>query len=64
MTTFQLLSLLASIAALFGWISSRWLRLPITTGTMLLASACSSSIHEPLKLLYLDLTFREYSFDL
>jgi hypothetical protein len=41
MTTFQLLSLLASIAALFGWISSRWLRLPITIGTMLLTVACS-----------------------
>jgi monovalent cation:H+ antiporter, CPA1 family len=41
MTTFQLLSLLASIAALFGWVSSRWLKLPITIGTMLLTVACS-----------------------
>src|SRR5665213_3220152 len=41
MTTFQLLSLLASIAALFGWVSSRWLRLPITIGTMLLTVGCS-----------------------
>ncbi len=41
MTTFQLLSVLASIAALFGWVSSRWLRLPITIGTMLLTVACS-----------------------
>jgi CPA1 family monovalent cation:H+ antiporter len=41
MTTFQLLSLLASIAAVFGWISSRWLRLPITIGTMLLTVGCS-----------------------
>ena len=41
MTTFQLLGLLASIAAVFGWISSRWLRLPITIGTMLLTVACS-----------------------
>lgn len=41
MTTFQLLSLLASIAALFGWISSRWLRLPITIGTMLLTVVCA-----------------------
>ena len=41
MTTFQLLSLLASIAALFGWISAQWLRLPITIGTMLLTVACS-----------------------
>jgi monovalent cation:H+ antiporter, CPA1 family len=41
MTTFQLLSVLALIAALFGWVSSRWLRLPITIGTMLLTVACS-----------------------
>src|SRR5271155_5047227 len=41
MTTFQLLSLLACVAALFGWVSSRWLRLPITIGTMLLTVACS-----------------------
>jgi monovalent cation:H+ antiporter, CPA1 family len=40
-TTFQLLSVLASIAALFGWISSRWLKLPITIGTMLLTVICS-----------------------
>lgn len=43
MTIFQLLGLLASVAALFGWISSRWLRLPITIGTMLLTVACSLS---------------------
>ena len=41
MTTFQILSLLATIAAVFGWISSRWLRLPITIGTMLLTVACA-----------------------
>ncbi|HEY6414038.1 MAG TPA: sodium:proton antiporter [Edaphobacter sp.] len=41
MTTFQLASLLISIAALFGWISSRWLKLPITIGTMLLTVAAS-----------------------
>lgn len=41
MTTLQLLSILISIAALFGWISSRWLKLPITIGTMLLTVACS-----------------------
>ena len=41
MTTLQLLSLLISIAALFGWISSRWLKLPITIGTMVLTVACS-----------------------
>jgi CPA1 family monovalent cation:H+ antiporter len=44
MTTLQLLSLLISIAALFGWISSRWLKLPITIGTMLLTVACSLSL--------------------
>jgi monovalent cation:H+ antiporter, CPA1 family len=36
MTTLQLLSLLVATAALFGWVSVRWLRLPITIGTMLL----------------------------
>jgi CPA1 family monovalent cation:H+ antiporter len=41
MTTLQLLSLLVTIAALFGWISSRWLRLPITIGTMILTVATS-----------------------
>jgi monovalent cation:H+ antiporter, CPA1 family len=41
MTTFQLLSLLTAVAAVFGWISSRWLRLPITIGTMVLTVACS-----------------------
>ena len=41
MTTFQLLSLLIATAALFGWISSRWLKLPITIGTMLLTVASS-----------------------
>lgn len=44
MTTIQLLSLLISIAALFGWISSRWLKLPITIGTMLLTATCSLSL--------------------
>jgi CPA1 family monovalent cation:H+ antiporter len=44
MTTFQLASLLISIAALFGWISSRWLKLPITIGTMLLTVICSLAL--------------------
>ena len=44
MTTFQLASLLISIAALFGWISSRWLKLPITIGTMLLTIICSLAL--------------------
>jgi CPA1 family monovalent cation:H+ antiporter len=47
MTILQLLSLLIFIAALFGWISSRWLKLPITIGTMLLtvtSSLCLVSV--------------------
>jgi monovalent cation:H+ antiporter, CPA1 family len=47
MTTLQLLSILISFAALFGWISARWLKLPITIGTMLLtiiASLCLVAI--------------------
>ncbi len=44
MTTFQLTSLLISIAALFGWISSRWLKLPLTIGTMLLTVVCSLAL--------------------
>ena len=44
MTTLELLSLLVSTAAAFGWISSRWLKLPITIGTMLLTVACSLSL--------------------
>lgn len=41
MTALALLSLLVSTAAAFGWISSRWLKLPITIGTMLLTVAAS-----------------------
>ena len=36
MTTLGLLSLLVTAAALFGWVSVRWLKLPITIGVMLL----------------------------
>lgn len=36
MTTLEVLSVLFAIAALFGMISRRWLKLPITVGTMLL----------------------------
>jgi len=56
MTTLEILSILVATAAIFGWISSRWLKLPITIGTMLLtvmASVCltaagnmAPSIHE------------------
>jgi monovalent cation:H+ antiporter, CPA1 family len=54
MTTLEIVSILVAIAAVFGWISVRWLRLPITVGTMLLTVVASLSlvgigaIHEPL----------------
>ncbi len=41
MSKLELVSLLVSVAALFGWMSKRWLRLPITIGTMLL-TVCTS----------------------
>ncbi len=41
MTTLALLSLIITTAALFGWISSRVLRLPVTIGTMLLTVVAS-----------------------
>ncbi len=41
MTTLALLSLIITAAAVFGWLSSRVLRLPITIGTMLITVACS-----------------------
>jgi len=44
MTTLALLSLIITTAALFGWLSSRVLRLPITIGTMLLTVVCSISL--------------------
>lgn len=44
MTTLQLASLLAITAALFGWVSVRWLRLPITIGTMLLTVIASLAL--------------------
>jgi CPA1 family monovalent cation:H+ antiporter len=36
MTTLEVLSVLFAIAAIFGLVSTRWLKLPITVGTMLL----------------------------
>ena len=39
MTILQLASVLIATAALFGWISSRWLKLPLTIGTMVLTIA-------------------------
>jgi CPA1 family monovalent cation:H+ antiporter len=41
MAPLELISLLVAIAALFGWISTRWLKLPITIGTMMLTVALS-----------------------
>ena len=36
MTTLEIASILVATAAVFGWISTRWLKLPISVGTMLL----------------------------
>ena len=44
MTTLQVLSVLFAIAALFGMISTRWLKLPITVGTMLLTVLASVAL--------------------
>lgn len=44
MSNLELISILVCIAALFGWISSRWLRLPITLGTMSLTIAASAAL--------------------
>jgi CPA1 family monovalent cation:H+ antiporter len=41
MPILQLISVLVAIAALFGWISARWLKLPTTIGTMFLTVVCS-----------------------
>ena len=41
MTTLEILSSLFLIAALFGLISKRWLKLPLTVGTMLLTVVTS-----------------------
>lgn len=44
MTALEIVSILVAIAAVFGWISVRWLRLPITVGTMLLTVVASLSL--------------------
>ncbi|MGH9600529.1 MAG: cation:proton antiporter, partial [Terracidiphilus sp.] len=47
MTTLEIASILVATAAVFGWISTRWLKLPITVGTMLLtviASMCLTGL--------------------
>jgi CPA1 family monovalent cation:H+ antiporter len=54
MTTLEIISILVAIAAIFGWLSIRWLKLPITVGTMLLTVIVSlalsgvGGIHPPL----------------
>lgn len=40
-STLALLSIVVTAAALFGWLSIRLLRLPVTIGTMVLTVACS-----------------------
>jgi CPA1 family monovalent cation:H+ antiporter len=44
MSTLAILSLLFTTAAIFGLVSSRWLRLPITIGTMLLTVITSAAL--------------------
>ncbi|HTV07880.1 MAG TPA: cation:proton antiporter [Candidatus Aquilonibacter sp.] len=44
MTTLELISVLVTIAAVFGWVSMRWMRFPITIGTMLLTVATSLAL--------------------
>jgi CPA1 family monovalent cation:H+ antiporter len=44
MSTLELFSIMVATAALFGWISRRWLRLPLTIGTMLLTVAASLAL--------------------
>lgn len=44
MNTLEILSLLFAIAAIFGLISARWLRMPITIGTMLLTVLVSAAL--------------------
>jgi CPA1 family monovalent cation:H+ antiporter len=44
MSALEILSILFAIAAVFGLISSRWLRLPITIGTMLLTVLVSAGL--------------------
>ncbi len=44
MTTLEVISVLTATAAIFGWISVRFLRLPITIGTMLLTVLVSMAM--------------------
>ncbi len=44
MSTLQLISILVVTAALFGWVSMRWLRLPLTIGTMVVTVTLALSL--------------------
>ncbi len=44
MTTLQVLSVLFAVAAIFGMLCTRWLRLPVTIGTMLLTVITSVAL--------------------
>ncbi|MBS1799860.1 MAG: sodium:proton antiporter [Acidobacteria bacterium] len=44
MKILELFSMMVATAAVFGWISRRWLRLPLTIGTMLLTVAVSLAL--------------------
>jgi CPA1 family monovalent cation:H+ antiporter len=44
MSTLQLISVLVATAAIFGWVSVRWLRLPVTIGTMVLTVATALAL--------------------
>jgi len=44
MTTLEVLSVLFAIAAIFGLVSARWLKLPITIGSMLLTVLVSAGL--------------------
>ena len=44
MSNLELVSLLVCFAAFFGWVTCRWLKLPITIGTMMLTIAASLAL--------------------
>jgi CPA1 family monovalent cation:H+ antiporter len=44
MSTLQLISILVVTAALFGWVSLRWLRMPLTIGAMILTVSAALSL--------------------
>src|SRR5581483_2576106 len=44
MSTLQLISILVVTAGLFAWVSRRWLRLPLTIGTMVITVTLALSL--------------------